>query len=177
MCGSIIDMRLTIYWIVHPVRLCTRDLLHTFILVYCLLQRVPPTYIRLFSKLVNDNSLTNETVPSTLCSPCSPPLRLAHASAGLKGNLLRCSFIVISCRNMLDLVKKRITHHAVKPKYKKKTNKDSSSSSCSSSSSSVESKKKDSKSKDKMKKKSFGKQAIVRPLPSTPPGAQTKICL
>lgn len=75
---------------------------------------------------------------------------------------------------MLDLVKKRITHHAVKPKYKKKTNKDSSSSS---SSSSVESKKKDSKSKDKMKKKSFGKQAIVRPLPSTPPGAQTKICL
>lgn len=78
---------------------------------------------------------------------------------------------------MLDLVKKRITHHAVKPKYKKKTNKDSSSSSCSSSSSSVESKKKDSKSKDKMKKKPFGKQAIVRPLPSTPPGAQTKICL
>lgn len=75
---------------------------------------------------------------------------------------------------MLDLVKKRITHHAVKPKYKKKTNKDSSSSS---SSSSVESKKKDSKSKDKMKKKPFGKQAIVRPLPSTPPGAQTKICL
>lgn len=75
---------------------------------------------------------------------------------------------------MLDLVKKRITHHAVKPKYKKKTNKDSSSSS---SSSSVESKKKDSKSKDKMKKKSFDKQAIVRPLPSTPPGAQTKICL
>ena len=75
---------------------------------------------------------------------------------------------------MLDLVKKRITHHAVKPKYKKKTNKDSSSSS---SSSSVESKKKDSKSKDKMKKKSFGKQAIVRPLPTTPPGAQTKICL
>lgn len=75
---------------------------------------------------------------------------------------------------MLDLVKKRIAHHAVKPKYKKKTNKDSSSSS---SSSSVESKKKDSKSKDKMKKKSFDKQAIVRPLPSTPPGAQTKICL
>lgn len=75
---------------------------------------------------------------------------------------------------MLDLVKKRITHHAVKPKYKKKTNKDSSSSS---SSSSVESKKKDSKSKDKMKKKPFGKQAIVRPLPSTPPGSQTKICL
>lgn len=75
---------------------------------------------------------------------------------------------------MLDLVKKRITHHAVKPKYKKKTNKDSSSSS---SSSSVESKKKDSKSKDKMKKKPIGKQAIVRPLPSTPPGAQTKICL